>query len=419
MDNTYSDVVTRFLRADERLVLSDEKEMPLVIEADKSTDVNFLKKFLSANSAPVVNDIAKYGAVLLRGFDIATDEDFEQVVLSIQGFQGISDAFMSEEGRIHVDGLKYVLHTNAVYKTGGTLYLGGFHTENYYSADVPGYISFCCLKPSETGGETGIINTKKLYGDFNNALKEKLEKNTFFVCKWLVTEVAERYNLSTETVEKKCKEFDLPIVGNGNDKFVLMYKPSVFENPVTNEKSLQINLLEIPTLNLELSRCFINDYNGTTWFWHRFVWRLPSSVFNALAMIYMSFSSFFYSPKDSLKILFTKINVYRASTKKNNFPSFNDVKVGSCFSKDDISQLAKSMRKHYSSCLWRKGDILLVDNKQVMHAGMPGSGSRVVRAMICNPIEMKYSHIEPGYLTCRYRTTTIGERMKLHRSIGQ
>ena len=140
MDKEYTGVITRFLSKDERLIVSEENEMPLVLEAKDSTDLQFLQEFLASNSAKIIEDIAQYGAVLLRGFDVASDQDFENTVLKIQGFKGISEAFMSEEGRIHAGDLKYVLYTNAVYKTGGTLYLGGFHSENYYSADVPSYI---------------------------------------------------------------------------------------------------------------------------------------------------------------------------------------------------------------------------------------------------------------------------------------
>jgi hypothetical protein len=135
MKQNYTGVTTRFLRDDERLILSDEKEMTLVLEANASNDVPFLKQFIASHSTQIMADIAQYGAVLLRGFNIRSDEDFEQSVIQLKGFQGISDVFMSEEGRIHVNNCKYVLHTNAVYKTGGTLYLGGFHGENYYSPD--------------------------------------------------------------------------------------------------------------------------------------------------------------------------------------------------------------------------------------------------------------------------------------------
>ena len=93
-----------------------------------------------------------------------------------------------EESR--VDGLKYVLHTNTIYKTGGTLYLGGFHSENYYTTDVPGFISFCCLKPSKLGGETGLINMEKVYEHLDDELKKKLENSPYFVGKWLVSDVA-------------------------------------------------------------------------------------------------------------------------------------------------------------------------------------------------------------------------------------
>ena len=60
--------------------------------------------------------MAHYGAVLLRGFDIFSDEQFEQTVLSIPQFKGISEAFMAETGRDRVGDLRYVLHTNSVYK---------------------------------------------------------------------------------------------------------------------------------------------------------------------------------------------------------------------------------------------------------------------------------------------------------------
>lgn len=406
MQNEYPGVTTRFLRDDERLILSEDKEMPLVLEARSSTDLPFLQNFLTSNSDQILKDISKYGAVLLRGFNVKSDEDFESAVLSIKEFRGISEAFMSEHGRTHVGNLKYVLHTNAIYKTGGTLYLGGFHSENYYTPDVPSYIFFCCHKPSVLGGETGLINMEKVYQHLDKDLKDKLEKNTFFVSKWLVSEVAERYQISQEKIEKICKQFDLPIVGTGDNKFILMYKPSVFEHPVTNQKALQINFFELPTLNEAMRKCFMNDYQGDTWFWHRFAWRLPKFVFKALELIYVTINSFIYSPKESYKILQAKFSVYKA---EKTLPSFNNEKVKNCFTEKDIDNLAKAMRNYYCSCLWKKGDILLVDNKKVVHAGMPGSGPRLVRAMISNPVDMKYAFTQPGYLNCKDRAAeTVG-----------
>ncbi|EHL30786.1 TauD/TfdA family dioxygenase [Legionella drancourtii] len=403
MHNEYAGVITRFLRDDERLILSAEKEMPLVLEAHAETGCAFLQKFLAANATKLIEDLANYGAVLLRGFDISTDEQFEEIILSIPAFHGISDAFMSENGRDYVPGRQFVLQTNSVYKTGGTLYLGGFHTENYYSADVPSYICFCCLEPSSLGGETGIINTAKIYRDLAADVRKKLEKKAYFVSKWLLSDVAARYKISLEQVEQIGRHFNLPMVGEGGGRFILMYKPSVFEHPLTKEKALAINLFELPTLNHELRKCFMNDYPGKAWFWHRFFWQLPCFIFNSIEFLAIVFIAFFKSPKRSYKILHTKLAAFYAN--KKNKPSFNHEKVGSCFDDAEVKILAKSIRNYYSSCLWRKGDILLIDNKKVMHAGMPGKGPRLIRAMIGNPIEMSYTETSSGCIDAKERAT--------------
>lgn len=408
----YAGVKTRFLRPDERLMTSKESEMPLVIEAGQSKDLSFLKQFLANHSEQLIQDIAKYGAVLLRGFDIASDEDFESGILSIQGFKGISEAFMSEQGRIHVDHLKYVLHTNAVYKTGGTLYLGGFHTENYYSTDVPAYICFCCRKPSEVGGETGLINVEKVYEHLPADLKSKLEENTYFVSKWLMSEVAQRYEISPEKIEEICRQYDLPLVGQGDDRFILMYKPNVFIHPETGKKALGINLFEVQGLNEALRKFFRKDYTGSTWFWHRFVWRLPWVVFKTMELIYISLASLLYSPRESFIILMNKIKSRKAEAHKKAVPDFNQDRVGKCFDKKSTDELARLMRDFYSSCLWQTGDILIVDNRKVAHAGMPGKGQRTIRALIGNPLRMKYSHIKPGTLHCEAsKTESVGAAM--------
>lgn len=406
MSHNYEGVTQRFLRDDERLVLSDEKEMPLVIEANGDTRLVFLQQFIATNSTKLFSDIAEYGAILFRGFDVASDRDFENTMVNIPGFRGITEAFMSEEGRIHVGDLKYILFTNAVYKTGGTLYLGGFHSENYYSTDVPSYISFGCLQPSTIGGETGIINMEKVYEYINPTLKAQLEKNNFFVGYWLVSEVAERYKISTEKIEQLCEKFSIPILGEGRNKCILMYKPNVFLHPLTKKKSLQINFFEILKLNEELRKCFMRDYQGKTWFWHRFVWKLPTIVLKIIEKIYIACASFFYSPKQAIKILLNKIKTQIAIF---SLPPHNQIKVGSCFNDEDITHLAKLLRQFYSSCLWQKGDILLVDNRKVVHAGMPGSGPRVIRAIIGNPMHMNYHADQPGCYECAERTTeTIG-----------
>ena len=397
--HSYEGVTTRFLRPEEHLIPSMENEMPLVIEAKERKDLKFLQEFLKTNSEKLLEDAGKYGALLFRGFDIKSDGDFENSILSINGLHGISEAFMAEHGRERVGDLKYVLYTNSIYKTGGTLYLGGFHSENYYSPDVPAFISFCCLKPSDLGGETGLVNLEKVYEQLSDEVKKKLEDNPYFVKKWLVSDVAERYQVDNKTVEEICRRFDLPIIGEGEDKLILMYKPSVFVNPVTQKKAFAINFFSLPTLDNDLRKRFMDDYQGKTWFWHRFFWKNP--LFKAVENAAVFFIALFHSPKELYQITVSNWKTERALKKLNK----HFKKVNSSFSEKEIDQLAGLMRNFYASTIWKKGDILLVDNRKVAHSGMPGSGPRLVRALIANPLEMKYSPLQSGCLHCQDRTT--------------
>ncbi len=399
----YPQVVTRFLHKTERLIASNEQKMPLVIESKSFRDVGTLQIFAKQHSQQLMDDLAQYGAILFRGFDITSELDFEQTVLSIQGMRGISTAFMSEDGRIHSGQSKYILHTNAIYKTGGTMYLGGFHTENYYAFDVPSYICFACFKPSKLGGETGLINMKKIYAQLRPELKQKLEQNSFFVQKWLVSEVSNRYQVSCDKVQNICAQYQIPLHGQGQHQFIYMYKPNVLQDAATGEKSLQINLFEIYRLNANLRKIFMQDYAGKPWFWHRFVWKLPKYLYKTIKFCFIHVTAFSYSPKAAIAQWGSQLRAKLAEKHNGLNKTLLEQRVGSCFTQEDVKQLAQLMRAEYCSSIWQQGDILIVDNKQVAHAGMPGSGDRLIRAMICNPLTMTYTKDAPGVFVCEER----------------
>lgn len=46
---------------------------------------------------------------------------------------------------------------------------------------------------------------------------------------------------------------------------------------------------------------------------------------------------------------------------KTDLSGFDVIKVGSCFNEPEVKELAELMRTNYSSCLWKKGDIMLIE----------------------------------------------------------
>ena len=382
--------------------------MPFVIEPEtpESGHFNFLHAFLASHSNAILNDIASYGAVLLRGFNVSSTKEFEQSILSINGMHGMSHLFMSEPGRERVDGLDYVFHTNSKIKTGGALHLGGFHTENYYSPDVPNYISFCCFNPAKLGGETGLINMASVYEKLDTSLKEQLEKKSFFVSKWPIGVIANRYQIKPEIAKKACVDFGLNIE---NNNFVVMHKPSVFQHPITMKKIIQANLCaELPSVNDAILNHFMNDYTGLKWIIHKAAWKIIG--YHRLRKWTLMLPAFFDHPIKFLKMR-KQMQQRMKQYSNNSYPRINSV-----FKSDDIEILAAAMRESYASFLWQKGDILLVDNLQMAHAGMPGKTNkrfpREIRAMLCNPFKMPYSKSASGLQEAGERLdNTLGEIM--------
>jgi len=399
MSHRYSGVTTRLLNRDERLI-DTEEPTPLVIERQgRSGSLEFLREFLSSNSSEIVMDIATHGAVLLRGFDLRSPQDFETATLAISNFQGIDECLMSEPGREVVKGTRFVLHTNNLYRTGGSLYLGGFHSENYYSPDVPSHISFFCEQASRIGGETGLVNTAKLFSDLPEALKTELKQRAYWVAAWPLAKMASRYGVKAQQMEEFCLDSGLAVVSQHGQKYASLYKPCVIEHPITKEHALAFNYsVELMKSGLDraVQNRFLPDYSSKEWLLHRLSWRFPLiGVLDKLDVL-------FRDPGTVWRTLFRK--------------SF-DARVGEIFSREATSLLATSIRNRYSSFKWIAGDLLIVDNLKMAHSGMPGSGARALKVLISNPIRMRYDAKGPGVhvVSDGYHRPTLGSQLSNRR----
>lgn len=401
MGHNYSGVTTRLLGREERFIHTEEPT-PLVIERRGSSgSLEFLREFLSSNSSQIVEDIATHGAILLRGFDLRCPQDFESATLAISHFRGINEYLMSEPGRERMADTQFVLHTNNLYRTGGGLYLGGFHSENYYSPDVPSYIAFFCEQAPRIGGETGLVNTAKLFNDLPDALKTRLTQRAYWVAAWPLAKMGSRYGLDAQQMEQFCLDSGLPVVTRYGQKYALMYKPCVIEHPITKEHALAFNYsVELLKYGLDraIQKSFLPDYSSKEWLLHRLSWRFP--VIGLL---------------DKLDVLFRDPGTaWRALTRKPF-----DTCIGAIFDKEAIGLLATNIRKWYSSFKWRAGDVLIVDNLKMAHSGMPGSGARTLRVLICNPIRMRYDSQGPGiHVVSGDHSPTLEAQLSARRKIN-
>jgi len=380
MAQRYSEVISRTLRRAERRVPTNQEETPLVIEPHTSPSVGFLREFLGHYSSTLLEDLARFGAILLRGFDVETCDDFERHILSIRGMRGMKEILFSEPGRTIVGGTRFVFHTNSLVKTGGTLRFGTFHTENYFFPDVPRYVSFWCQTPSRFGGETGLVNVAELYRDLPTGLKRRLEEKACLVRVYPFSEVGKRYGVSLEAIDRFCRDANLPVATINDSKYVCIYKPSVIQHPGTGERALVINFTALPSLQKPLVTAFLPDYRGSQWLLHRLVWKAPClAQAGKPKVIAYRFSQW-------MRRSFKKQCRVRAPSEFGS-----GIVLQEQFSADDVQMLAKAIRSRYCSFLWKRGDVLIIDNLKIAHNGMAGRGDRTLKVMMCNPIPLPSS----------------------------
>lgn len=415
----YQHVTTRLLTEAERPYPAGEPGTPLVIEAASSSDVTFLKGFLSANGQRVRNDLYEHGAVLLRGFEITSAHDFEAVLCALQGFRPMSNYFMAEQGRDPVKGTRCVFETNTLIKTGGEFRFGKVHSENYYSLDVPHFQCFCCLKKPWLGGETGLFHVANAYGELRERFAAKLEKEPFVAEAIPMSSVAARYGLPEPEVERFLEENDVKIANVNGGKVLLNYKPSVFRHPHTGKFSLQVNISQ-ELKGLEIERHFLPYYTGGKWAVHRLAWRRRRVL---QALFYAVHIPLAIRHPVIIRELFTQlIGRLRAPSRQpsqqheaTDTPTWP--RLGQALDADDARLLGTAVWKHSSVFTWRRGDVLLIDNLQVHHAGMPGFGPRDIKVIMGNPVPLGRTgegllqvKMDDGYRSVHDRLAEVARR---------
>lgn len=372
-------VSTRTLRPAECLLPSGERELPLVVEPVQGRSVGFVRDFLRANSAQFLVSLARHGAILLRGFDITAESDFEDALASLTEFRAMDGYFMEEPGRTRVDGTRSVFYTNRLSKTGGGLKRGGFHSECYRSPDVPAVISFWCRRTGWWGGETALVHMANAYDELDEGMRDKFQSKPFLAKHWSLCEIADRYGISLDDAEEACRASGLPVITQNGVKLVMLFKPSVFVHPITGRRSLQVNLAaEFSGLAATFDELFGPYFTGPRWTGHRLLWRYPqlSGAWQSLKRL-ASRARPVPTPTDQ---------THRHRTVPVDGEAL--MRMGGKFSIDEVRLLAFAMWRHTSAFSWKRGDVLVIDNCLLAHAGMPGAGPRELRILLGNSLSM-------------------------------
>jgi alpha-ketoglutarate-dependent taurine dioxygenase len=254
----------------------------------------------------VQSQLMEHGAVLFRGFDAGSVQAFDRFT------KGICGELFMENGEHPRENISGTVYTPVFFSPERRLL---WHNENTFNYRWPQKIWFCCVQPAEQGGETPIVDSRKVYEQMDPSVRERFMKHGQKVFR---TE-------DRAQVERYCRENDIEYEWKGGDRLrTRSTRPAAVRHPATGEY------------------CWINQAQH----WH--------------------LSCLDDQTREALLAIFAEEDLPRTCC-------FGD---GSPIPDAAMQSICQLYRELEVSFPWQRGDVLMVDNVFTAHARNPFSGER-------------------------------------------
>ena len=365
-----SDMRLRFLRDDEKTFPSTEKELPLVIEPVKEKSFAVLKALLSKSGDWFNKQLDRYGAILFRGFEVESAEQFQKVLelLNVQ-----------LESVYHFGSAHRVRITDKVFTSSEAPpdMIIAPHNELNMVPVRPSVLAFFCQVQPALYGETPIINTEKLFYNLSPSLQHKIgnfpQRFVRYVPNHLLEIVFE--GLSREEITKLLQEqgFDFNWEEDGSIDFECSYIP-LFTHPRTSRLCFCLSIVD----------CLVSRE------WYRNIGQRysfgQSLYYNWLpAKLYKSF-------QQRLTTAATVVDGSQKRTSILNTYFLNEDGQCTNLTEAEAKELGKAEWQNAVIFQWKQGDILVIDNLQVAHSRLNTKLPRKILTAfgnMCNIGDMK------------------------------
>ena len=310
--------------------LEASQSLPVVVEPTNAKTDPF--GWVSDHKALIEQKLLLHGAVLFRGFNIDTIETFRRLINPL-----ITEAMRHPEmiaGRQEVGDAVY---TPTKYPPDRQI---APHNEHSASLTFPGRLAFWCQVPAERGGETPIIDTRKVYKRLDPRVRDKFERLGWMLVRNYHDLPERRWQTVFQTesraeVEAYCTENKVHCEWTPRNQLrTRRVLPAVMRHPVTGDLSW---------------------FNHVTFF---HVTTLPPRI-----------QSFI-----------------RSTYREEDFPNNTYYGDGSSIDADTIRTLQDAYRSETVSFPWLRGDVLLIDNIATAHARNSFTGPRQILVSLANPI---------------------------------
>ncbi|KZN45931.1 TauD/TfdA family dioxygenase [Pseudoalteromonas luteoviolacea] len=315
--------------------ISPEQQLPIVLTAREST--LDLIRFAKDNKAYINALKCQYGAVLFRGFNINSAQQFADVI------ESTSDTALAYTERSSPrDTVSGNIYTSTSQPKESEIFL---HTEQSFNLTFPLNIYFNChVEPSE-GGCTPLADTRKIFNRIPPHIRQKfIDKNYLYqrnFMEYMYLSWQECFQTQVQSdVESYCKDNKIDFEW-GSDDITLttrQVRPMVSNHPQTNEPCWfnHCTFFNVATLSPEIQAFLCSSYSDE---------ELPNHTF------------------------------------------YGD---GTPIESEVITALIDAYNAEKVTFRWQQGDVLMVDNMLVAHGRESYQGERLVLTGMSEPCELAH-----------------------------
>jgi alpha-ketoglutarate-dependent taurine dioxygenase len=309
-----------------------QQEQPLLLVIQPTVEGINLVSWATSNRDAIASWLLQHGGLLFRNFNVREVVQFEQFIQTLSGT--LLDYSYRSTPRSQVSGKIY---TSTEYPPNQSIPL---HNEMAYSLSWPMKIWFCCLKSAQQGGETPIVDSRKIFQRLDSKIKDKfIQKKVMYVRNY-----SDNLDLSWENVfqtknqlkvEDYCRSAGIELEWKDGGKHLRTRQvcQAVATHPKTGETVWfnQAHLFHVSSLNPEVRQTLLSTIKEED---------LPRNVY------YGDGSPIEASVLDEIREIYQQEAV--------TFP-------------------------------WQEGDVLMLDNMLIAHGREPFMGSRKVVVGMAEP----------------------------------
>jgi alpha-ketoglutarate-dependent taurine dioxygenase len=301
---------------------------PYQVSFAADTTINQFTDWYVQNSAAIRQQLNISGALLFRNTGINDIDDFNGLLNKVtNSLKSYTDGFSPRTK------LQSNIYTSTEYDAD---YYITLHNELSYSANWPEKLFFCCIIPSETGGETPLADCREILKAMRPELLQRFrEKGVRYIRNvhsgngagpsWQQTFETE----DKADVEDFCRKNDIGFKWNDEGMLQLVQnRPAVISHPLTGE-DVWFNQVD------QFHPC-----------------HLPEEIYETLMILY--------------------------DNDPERLPMYGCYGDGSPIDEQDIKGIRALVDSKRILNTWKKNDLLVADNILVAHGRMPYAGSRKI-----------------------------------------